>query len=196
MRMKGIVKVMLSGMIAAAILLHLGSCQTENNTVDTDKVSVSKGYSLDQFGLQLSSDTGLLEQQMQYSNQVKINGNYTEVRASRSGDGLLALQGFYKEDLLHSEIFINGRTFSNQELTDRLVYEDNEIVVYDISHYVFPNSAVERLETSQTTKLQATDCIHHVSEYIVPKNSEKTYQQKPQQIQNPENPQTIRQTVI
>lgn len=178
-------------LLAAVLVLMIGLCSCVGNGDSNDstnaEVNVCMGYSLEQFGLKLKEETGLAIQQMKYNDEVNVNGNYTEVY-DKTGDGnvsLLALQGFYREDLKSKQIFINNRTFSEEQLQDFAVYEDEKLVVYDISYYVYEDSAAERLDSYGICDFKSVDCIHHPGDYIVQKNPGQARPGKgPQKTQN------------
>ena len=175
-------KKLLAAITLSALALTACSSKKDaevNTPVQDDGVTVSLGYSLDQFGLKVSGQNAVLSKEESYSKEVNVNGNYTEL-FSRSGSEtvpLAALQGFYKKDLKNGEVFLNGRTFTAEELADRMVYEDNQLIVYDISHYVYQTSLEER--TSQLPHgVFLAGSISQLSDSIEQKNPGKELPEK------------------
>ena len=182
-------KKLLAAIILSALAFTACSSQKDakvNTPAQNDGVTVSLGYSLDQFGLKVSSQNAIASKQESYSDEININGNYTEL-FSRNGSEtvpLAALQGFYKKDLKNGEVFINGHTFTADELADKIVYEDNQLIVYDISYYVYPTSLEERTAHLPNGVFLAGS-ISQLSDSIEQKNPGKELPEKVEKANSP-----------
>lgn len=135
--------------LAMVMVLMLSACSMAtdvNKTPDSQEVTVSLGYSLDQFGLKVAEQNGIYAETCSYTDEINVNGYYTEIygRTSAQPVPVAAVQGFYKKDLLGGSVFINGHTFTKEEMDAHLLYEDEKIAVYDISYFVYPNGIEER----------------------------------------------------
>ena len=175
-------------LMSAAMLICVSACSGGNSQSgdmpQSNKVDVVMGYSLDQLGLKLSADSNLSGQQMKYNDLVDVNGNYTEVYQSTGfKDSLMVLQGFDKQAMEQGEVYLNGRTFSKEELSGSLVYETSEIAVYDISYYVLSGSLEERMENSGVKDLVAAESLQNIGSQIIVKNPVQPAPQKPQRAQ-------------
>ncbi len=127
--------------LSLIIVMAFASCSNTNDASqgasDDGAVPISKGYSIQNLGIDLFSEIeDLVATEGKYSSDVKINGRYTSVNVADASDDTAYIQGFYKEDLETEKVYVGGRVLGQSDLTDKIVYENDDIIVYDITSYI------------------------------------------------------------
>ncbi|WP_077533072.1 hypothetical protein [Massiliimalia massiliensis] len=165
---------------AAAFIVALCSCGSNGSTADIESqpTAVAVGYSLKQMSLKIDSNV-VAQQEIGYQDAA-INGTATELFAGQNGKQVSALylQAFYQKDLGNSEILIGTQTYSKEELASSLVYEDQNIVVYDISNFIYQDTMSARIEaaglnSSESFEETLNDCVSRVDTLIVKASNAK-----------------------
>lgn len=155
----------------------LCGCGAGSNTADTSgpALSAAAGHSLEEVALQLNS--GMMAQQEVTEQDVGIRGTATEVFARSAGKQVSALyvQAFYRDELGQGGVQAGSQTLSQETLEPCTVYEDDEIVVYDLSNYLYGDTMNARmeeagLEENSQAAGQINECISRLDTLIVPED--------------------------
>ena len=148
----------------------LSACGEKNSTADhgNKAVNVAVGYSLKQ--LSLSLDSNFMAQKEHSYQDVDINGTCTELYARENGKEVSALylQGFYRKDLKDREIMIGRQTFSAAELESNIMYQDQNIVVYDLSNFLYRDTLGARVDATGLA-----ECLGQMDTLIVKGSSKE-----------------------
>lgn len=156
----------------------LSACGEKNSAADhgNKAVNVAVGYSLKQ--LSLSLDSNFMAQKEHSYQDVDINGTCTELYARENGKEVSALylQGFYRKDLKDREIMIGRQTFSAAELESNIMYQDQNIVVYDLSNFLYRDTLGARVDATglgDAFETEIAECLGQMDTLIVKGSSKE-----------------------
>lgn len=161
-------KLALLVLVLTLLLCACSSKENSGNTHPSAKTAVSMGYSLDQLQLNFAGEkSNLVQQKKKYDSTVNVNGDYTELYTSTQGGrvSVMKLQGFYREDLKAASVFINNRVYSEKQLKDNIVYQNDAVLVLDISQMVYQDSLGKRIQNLGLDAEKETNMIQIYSRY-------------------------------
>lgn len=120
--------------------------KSSGNTQSKATTAVALGYSLEKLGLSIDSDS-VHERNLNYQ-EADINGDCTEVygKINSSEVSMIILQGFYKKDLETASVLVDNKTYTDQEMEMHKIYEDEKVIIYDMSNYLYSNTFQERID--------------------------------------------------
>ena len=179
----------LGSILALAVALTAVLCGCSGGETPQNTARAAKGYSLAEVALSL--DTGLMTQRVVTEQDAGICGTATELLAGAEGKQVSALylQAFYRKDLEQAGAVQAGSSLLSEDaLASCRLYENEELVVYDLSNYLYGDTMSARMEkagveeTSQAAG-EINECISRVHLLIVPETEapvtpvqETTYQ--------------------
>ena len=88
----------------------------------------------------------------------------------------LYLQGFYRKDLKDREIMIGRQTFSAAELESNIMYQDQNIVVYDLSNFLYRDTLGARVDATglgEAFETEIAECLGQMDTLIVKGSSKE-----------------------
>lgn len=168
-----------AGMMAVVMIVIMCCSCGSNSSASTknQETPVALGYSLNQFGLKIDS-ADLLQKECTYQ-QIDINGKCTEIYGKKLGREVkvAVVQGFYKRDLKNGDVLIANKTYDPNTFENEVVYEDNDIIVYDISNMIYQDTLEDRVaaldltdDSSQSFGAMLYNCASDLDVLIVKNN--------------------------
>ncbi len=155
---------------------------SSNNTQSSNSIEVLKGYSLDELSLKFiangisvddPNDCEVKNQLITFNadvgtqgkhNSLRSNFTYVDVVTSAKNDvavdyvPIMILQGFYKNEINNNSfIYINEKNHKPSQLVEYIVYEDENVVVYDMRFLLYNmriNDYLKNLEQDEYSGLK------------------------------------------